>query len=84
VKKNGQSKIVTTVGMTIGNLENLGESLIKYTINKPNRNKTRDKVSVGFWCWGCDQFYVRDGQRCRVCGQVANGKTRNKKSGPKE
>jgi len=53
-------------------------------IRKPNRNNKRDRIGKWYYCWSCDCALVNDGMKCPVCGQIANGKSRNKKPGPKE
>lgn len=42
------------------------------------RQKTREPRAGVFWCYGCDRTLVREGQKCRVCGQLAK-RRRNKK-----
>lgn len=34
-----------------------------------NRNARRQGGAGLFWCFGCDAFMVREGEKCPVCGK---------------
>ena len=42
--------------------------------HKPNRTRVKQPHGHGHWCWGCDKAFIRDGQKCPVCGSTQEPK----------
>jgi len=45
------------------------------------RNKVRQAKKGKYWCWGCDQYMIWEGQKCPNCGK-REMRSRDKKPAP--